>query len=125
MLEILLVVSISNKIAANLQAKGRSATGYVILFVFLWFAGEILGFIAGIIVEGDLNLLAYLFALAGAAVGGTIGYVIANSVPPLERERPRRDFDDDKWDDDENDRERERRRRRRSDDDTFEEERRR
>ena len=59
-------------------------------------------------------------ALIGAAIGGTIGYVIANSVPPREEDDRRvREFTDEKWDD-ETDRARERRHRTGSDDGSFE-----
>src|ERR1017187_326529 len=108
MLEILLIWSISTKLATKLKAKGRNATGYVLLFIFLWIAGEILGAIVGVVVaiamdphamESSFEWVAYIFALIGAAVGGTIGYVIANSVPPLEDERRLLNFTDEKWDD--------------------------
>ncbi len=118
MLEIILIVIISKKIAAQLAEKGRSAAGYIVLFVFLWIGGEIIGAIVGTIItvvqnpnapEAGFNFLAYIFALLGAALGGTIGYLIASSVPPLEDPRKRAL---DEFDEDDDDRERERRRRR-------------
>lgn len=134
MLEILLVVAISKKIAAMINAKGRSAAGYVILFVTLWFGGEIVGGLIGVSRQvahhepnndflrpvpanpnpnaGDDNFWAiYVMALAGAVIGGCIGYSIAALVPAIEQpHRPDlRGFGDDA----EDDYERERRRRRR------------
>jgi hypothetical protein len=135
MLEIFLIIAISKKIAAMLNEKGRSAAGYVILFVVLWFGGEVVGGVIGAIVSmaADPNpnamnagfpWMAYLMALVGAAIGGGIGYAIAAAVPAVEKPgRPDlRDFDDD----DEDDYERERRRRRRkasADDGKIEEDR--
>lgn len=127
MLEIFLIIAISKKIAAILKEKGRSPTGYVVLFVFLWFGGEIIGAIAGFFLavamdpgafNDGFSFVAYLFALVGAAVGALVAYSIANAVPAIE-EPHRRDFDDDA-DEDEEDRRRENRRRRRSEDDAFE-----
>ncbi len=120
MLEILLLVFLSKQIAATLRKKGRNPTGYVILFVLLWIFGEVSGFIIGGVVMAARNprnafnadgpdLLSYGFALAGAAVGGTIGFVIPIAMPPVER-------DDDDYDD-EDDEDRRRRRRRRRDED--------
>lgn len=93
MLEIILIVVISQSISKQLKAKGRSAVGYVILFVMLWVGGEIAGAIFGVIVsgptasDGGFNFTIWVFALIGAAIGGTIGYVIASSVPPVEKEQ--------------------------------------
>jgi hypothetical protein len=142
MLEIFLIIAISKKIAAMLKEKGRSAAGYVILFVVMWFGGEIVGAVIGAIVTiaADPNpnamnagfpWMAYVMALVGAAIGGGIGYAIAAAVPAIEKpDSPRRRarFDDDDEDDeDEYERERARRRRRRAasadDDGKFEEDR--
>jgi membrane protein YqaA with SNARE-associated domain len=119
MLEIILIVIISKKIATMLAEKGRSAAGYIVLFIFLWIGGEIIGAIVGTVITG-FNFLAYVFfALLGAAIGGTIGYLIANSVPALDdpRKKALEEFDDE-----DDDRERERRRRRQeADEEKFEE----
>jgi hypothetical protein len=135
MLEIVLIVVISKKIAAMLKEKGRSSAGYIVLFVLLWFGGEIVGAIVGTFVtmagmapggmNDGFNFVAYIFALFGAAIGGTVGYLIANAVPPLDDPRKKAlDVFDDDLDEDDDDRERgrERRRRRRdSGDGKFEE----
>lgn len=122
MLEILLIIAISKKISAMMTQKGRSPTGYVVIFVFLWFGGEILGGILGAIasilidpraMDGDQFMCgAYIFALIGAAIGGTIGYLIANSASDLSQPSVP-DYDDDD-DDDYGEEGRERRRRRRA-----------
>jgi hypothetical protein len=124
MLEIILVVMISKKIAAMQKEKGRSAAGYIVLFVLLWFGGEIFGAVVGTLVtmaqnpaalNDGFNFVAYLFALVGAAIGGTVGYLIAAAMPPLDdpRKKALEVFDDDDGYEDDDAREIERRRRRR------------
>jgi hypothetical protein len=135
MLEILLIIAISKKIAAMMTEKGRSAAGYVVAFVLLWIGGEIAGAFLGIIVvvirdpaglNDGFNFIAYVFALAGAAAGGAIGYLIASAVPagepiddPIKRKLAAFD-DDDEYDEHDDDRDRGRRRRRVSGDGSFE-----
>ncbi len=134
MLEILLVVGISKKIVAMMKEKGRNPVGYVILFIALWFGGEIMGAVVGTIaaiamdpnaIDGGFNCTAYIFALIGAGIGAAIGYAVAASVPPVDQPQwPQEDFRDRLNDDDDLDDEasRERRRRRRdADDGSFEE----
>jgi hypothetical protein len=114
MLEIILVFVISKKIAAMMKEKGRSAVGYILLFIFLWFAGEVVGAIVGVIFSMATNpnalndgfpVLPWIFALVGAAVGGGIGYTIAAVMPAVQT------VEDERWrgegyDDDEDDRRR-------------------
>jgi hypothetical protein len=50
MLEIFLIIAVSKKISAMMTQKGRNPTGYIILFIALWFGGEIVGGILGAIV---------------------------------------------------------------------------
>jgi hypothetical protein len=127
MLEIILVVIISKKIAAMMTKKGRSPAGYIVTFVFLWIGGEVVGAVIGTIIavvqnpnalDAGFDFMAYIFALLGAAVGGTVGYLIASSAPPIEdpRKKALDEFDDD------DDREYERPRRRKDPDEgKFEE----
>jgi len=106
MLEILLIVVISKKIAALIKKKGRGPAGYIILFILFWFGGEIIGAVVGLAItfaqdpramNDDFNAVAYFFALIGAAIGGGLGYAVACSVPSLKKPR-RDDFDDDEED---------------------------
>jgi membrane protein DedA with SNARE-associated domain len=99
MLEIILVVAISQKIAAMLNAKGRSAVGYVILFVALWVGGEIMGAVIGVIItiasnpnamDAGFPWMAWVCGLVGAAIGGGIGYAIAAGDWGRHRVRHRR-----------------------------------
>ncbi len=102
MIEIVVIVLVSIKIAFMMKEKGRNAAGYIVLFIGLWAGGEIIGAVAGVLFEASQNpggldsgvsFVILIFALIGAAIGGTIGYVIAHSMPPLEVVR-RRDYDD-------------------------------
>ncbi|MDB5355676.1 MAG: hypothetical protein JWN24_2129 [Phycisphaerales bacterium] len=87
MLEILLLWHLCKKIGVKLRAKGRSAGGYQAMLVAMWFGGEIIGAIIGVVVMGG-GAGAYLFAILGAAAGAVAAFVIVNSVAPLEIDRP-------------------------------------
>jgi hypothetical protein len=132
MLEIIIIVLLSKKIAAMQKEKGRSAAGYIVLFVMLWVGGEIFGAIAGVVLAVILDpngldndnspflLCVGVLTLLGAVVGGTTGFMIAKLTPALEDARLRRfdNFDDDDIDDY---RERRPRRRRYADEGDYEE----
>jgi hypothetical protein len=79
--------SAAKKIGEMATDKGRNSAGYVVMFVLLWFGGEILGAIFGLILsKGELFPVAYIFALVGAAVGAGTGFMIVGSLPALEDE---------------------------------------
>jgi hypothetical protein len=129
MLEIFLIIAISKKIAAMLKEKGRGPTGFVILFVVMWFCGEVIGFVVGTIahlaadpnaLNNGFNWMAYLMGLAGAAIGGSIAYAIAAAMPAIERP-DQAGYDD--GDDDDYERDRRRRRRGVAEEGAFEEDR--
>jgi membrane protein DedA with SNARE-associated domain len=93
MLEIWIIIAVSRNIAAMMRQKGRSAAGYVTIFVFLWIIGEVGGLILGVMMaeqNADNEWMIWVFAIVGAAGGGTLGYVIAASMPAAEVE-----YDDD------------------------------
>jgi hypothetical protein len=112
MLEIILIVVLSKKIASIASDKGRVAAGYVVLFIVGWLGGEFFGAVVGVILNrGEVSGIAYVFALLGAAVGAGSVFTLVTLLPPVEDEeydRPRR----------------KRRRRRIRDEDDYEEERR-
>jgi hypothetical protein len=132
MLDIIIIVVVSMKIAAMQKEKGRGAAGYVVLFIMLCLGGEVFGAIAGVILALILDanaldndnspflLCAAGLALVGLLVGGTTGFMIAKLTPPLEDPRLRRfdNFDDD---DDDDYRERRPRRRRYADEGDYKE----
>jgi hypothetical protein len=138
MLEILIIIGVSKKIAAMMKEKGRSAAGYVVIFVFLWIFGELTGGVIGVIAAAQNNAgrmndgfdwQILVGALLGAAIGGGTGYAIASAMPAVDDERQRyldtlddddrRDRDERVEEEDEEDRPR-RRRRVENDDGRFE-----
>jgi hypothetical protein len=84
MLDILICVLLSRKIAAIVREKGRKPAGYVASFAALYFVGEISGLVLGFMLsDGEETASLLLFGVVGAAIGGLIGYLIANSAKPL------------------------------------------
>ncbi len=90
MLEILLLIHLSKKIAAKAREKGRSGGWFVLLLLFLWFGGEIAGAIAAAValeVAGEDNFfIVYLAALAGAVCGGVFAFLIVGALTPVRSE---------------------------------------
>src|SRR5262245_2158140 len=90
MLEIILLITLGKRIGNIVRPKGHKAGLYQFLLVILWFGGEILGAIFGTIIgavvlqQNEPTLLAYLFALLGAAAGAVIAFVIAKNLPPTQ-----------------------------------------
>ena len=86
MLEIIMLIRLTRAIGKMLEEKGRKAGWFKFLTVVLWFGGEIVGgFMGGMLaaLNGWNTLIAYLFALIGAAIGAGTAYMIARSMPPL------------------------------------------
>jgi hypothetical protein len=102
MLEIFLVIALSRKIHSMAKEKGHGGALYVVLFVILWFVGEVAGAVIGAIAsEGEPGLAVYLFALFGAAAGAAISFIIVSSLPSIKSDtgydderRGRLSFDD-------------------------------
>jgi hypothetical protein len=94
MLEILFIWFLGKKIAAIATAKGRRPAGYVVLFVVMWFGGEISGAIASVATAGgggpDMCEF-YEFALLGAIVGGVITFIIVSCLPAIHDDLPLRE----------------------------------
>ena len=124
MCEILLIIFLAKKIAGIANGKGRNGFGYGFMFVGLWIGGEVLGFIVGAVLfnaaGGDQNsvFLIYGCALAGAAGGAILSYIIVSSLAPVDIRQDdsyyRNDYDDADFDVHPD-----RRRRRRSYDDNW------
>ena len=86
MLEILVLIGLTNHIGKTIEAKGHKSAKYKWMTVGLWFGGEIVGaFIGTLITGGDDSgrCLLYIIALSGAAVGAAIANSIANNLEPL------------------------------------------
>jgi hypothetical protein len=83
MLELLILITLSRRIARITKSKGRSAAAWILLLIGLWIVGEIgglfLGAIASMIVSGDEepNVLA---AIVGALLGVTTAAVFTFSI---------------------------------------------
>jgi uncharacterized membrane protein YeaQ/YmgE (transglycosylase-associated protein family) len=93
MLEILVIIGLSRKIAATCKEKGRSAVGWIVMFIGLWFGGEVIGAVIGTI--GGLAtsggeepgfLIPWICGLVGAACGAAIAFAIINGLPSLQQD---------------------------------------
>jgi hypothetical protein len=87
MLEILAIFGLSVWIRNITEPKGYKWGRYVILTIVLWLLGECTGLIIGWLVATYYSLRVgyiYLFALAGALLGGTVAVIIAMSLKPKE-----------------------------------------
>lgn len=78
MLEILGIIYLCNKNAANAVKRGRKPAGFIWLTIGLWLGMEMLGAAIGII--AGLETGAYLLAILFAAMGGLASYLITENV---------------------------------------------
>lgn len=81
MLEILALLALTKKIGAIAETKGRKAGGYKFLTVILWFGGELVGALIGSAIGNGDTCATYAVAIAGAAIGAGIAYLITNGLP--------------------------------------------
>ena len=91
MLEIFVLIFLTRRVGEIVEAKGRRTGWYKFLTVLLWIGCEIAGAFIGAIVVAvtrSSELLIYLFALIGAAVGAGISFIIAKSVSPVTFDQP-------------------------------------
>jgi len=79
MLELIVLFMVCRSIRRIVEAKGQSPTKYITYTILLWFGFEALFYVLGLILF-KAPLLAYFFALIGAAVGCLIAYRIASNV---------------------------------------------
>ena len=104
MIEILILINLCGKIGAKAEAKGHKGGFYKFLLVLFWFGAEIgsgIVILACLIIAGEdveqLGFVAWLGAIAGAALGAWGAFKIVDSLPDLTRS-------DDEYDDYEDDR---------------------
>jgi hypothetical protein len=86
MLEVLVLIALTNYIGKIVEAKGHKSSGYKWGAVGLWFGGEIGGVVLGTLLTGgssDAQCVVYLVALLGAAVGAFVAVTIAKNAEPL------------------------------------------
>ena len=77
MLEIIGVILLCRKNAANAAKRGRKPAGFIWLTVGLWLGMEVLGALIGF--SAGLGTAAYVLALLFAALGGLASYLIAKT----------------------------------------------
>ncbi|HOU14901.1 MAG TPA: hypothetical protein PKZ84_17475 [Anaerolineae bacterium] len=80
MLEILALWALTKKIGAIAEAKGHKSGGYKVLTVVLWFGGELIGAVIGAFIGNGDTCATYAIAIAGAAMGAGIAYLIASGL---------------------------------------------
>lgn len=87
MLEIIAIVMLGSKIKKIVKAKGLNPARYILIMVVLWIGCEFAGGFIGGLIMGPAVLAVYPFAIAGAALGGYLGYRIAvNAKDPTTAE---------------------------------------
>ena len=87
MIEILVVFGLAVWIRKITEPKGYKWGRFVILTIVLWLLGEFTGSIIGWLVATYYSLrvgYVYLFAVAGALLGGTVSIIIAMILKPKE-----------------------------------------
>jgi MFS family permease len=81
-LEFIVVYLLGKHNKTVVENKGHRGGKYMGITIALWFGGEILGLIVGLLLEGTKGFaVAYLFAIAGAVTGAVIAWLIAKQVP--------------------------------------------
>jgi len=88
MLEIILIVTLTKRLAAKADEKGRSKAWAGLLPLF-WIGGEVIGFAIGAAMM--MGMGAYGLALLGAAVGAISAWVIVSSLGFQDRFAPEPD----------------------------------
>jgi len=89
MLEIACLVYGSMRIKETADNKGYPGVLFILLFIGMWFGGEIFGLIFGIIISGgkaDL-CIGYICAVLGALAGGGTAFLIVAILPEREGNR--------------------------------------
>jgi hypothetical protein len=84
MLEIFALIYLTRRVGDIAREKGRKAGWFKFMTVVLWFGCEIGGGIVGAVaaeVAGWPEAVAYLLALAGAAVGAGLSILIVKTLP--------------------------------------------
>ena len=91
MLEILILIKVTQHLAESLRVKNRSS-GWAALFPIGWVGGEVVGLaymlsrnklIDG---NGDIDFGSYGIMLLCAVVGGVIGFIVVKSLREIPRD---------------------------------------
>ena len=78
MLEIFALIYLTKKNGNIAKEKGHSKGSYIFLTIALWFGGEIIGAIIGVMITEGMG--AYIFAFIGAIMGAIISYQIVKNL---------------------------------------------
>jgi hypothetical protein len=107
MCEIILLWFLGKQLAAKASAKGHAPAPYVIMLVLLWFVGECGGGITGLLATGaldpnkagndEINPLAFVFAIGGAALSAIISFSIVAALPDRTRRQSNLGEEDDEF----------------------------
>jgi hypothetical protein len=81
MLEVFVLIWLGGRLTAMAKAKGRSGA-WALVGIGMWICGELVGFGIGAVLIGE-QLGAYLVAIAGAVVGGIVGYQIVAGLSDI------------------------------------------
>jgi len=98
MLEIFIIWKLAGTIGTLAAQKGLKKIWYQIMLVVLWLTGEISGaFIGGAFSSENTGWVVYLTALAGAAAGAGLAFLIMRLLPkePAQSENVVLEFDQD------------------------------
>jgi hypothetical protein len=79
MLELLILYLLTRSVKRIAESKELKPTKYVTYTILLWFGFEALFYILGLVFF-RVPIMAYFFALIGAAIGGLLGYRIAQKA---------------------------------------------
>ena len=90
MLEIILLFKLCGRIGNTVRGKGRSPIRYQLMTILFWFCGEIAGgviadVVLAIIFDEHYPFVAYVAAIAGAALGAWLAFRLVAGLPdPVE-----------------------------------------
>ena len=82
MIEIFAVMMLADRNAKKAAERGSEPGPYRTVTYVLWFICEIVGFLAGVLITGDI-VGAYFLALLTACAGGLISYIAAMNCTPV------------------------------------------
>lgn len=92
MIEIILIYFLCRWCSRKAKAKGYSGGWFAVMGAALWIGMEIIGCIVGVVImlqSGSDYLIAYFFALAGAAIGALIALFIVRHLRERSAPSPR------------------------------------
>lgn len=88
MLEIVAIYFFARRIGEIVELKGYRSGWYKVFAALSWLGGEITGAILAAFVVLDSQCVVYLFAIAGAAVGAGIYWLIISNLGPKPTPNP-------------------------------------